>query len=327
MMKMQIFCLTLLSCISFASCQGYSGKTFILDFNSLIFPISSNSEHNRAPRWPGGDDRGRGLLHLQVHLPKYFCQNASKYFCRYSTPSPLTTSITWFKDGVPLSSNLHQSSSLVLSQVTSEDNGRYYCRVTTNIGSLQSRHASLSVLERKRKPEISHRPVQTRVVRGDKIVLDCLASGYPPPTYAWYKDGGRLSSAHDRFNLASNGSLIIDNAQLDDSAHYRCSASNYLGKASSSARVTVDTDEPPRAPVITTRPRNVRMSEGGIIEMTCVAEGSPYPDISWWNNNRIVAPNSRVTVSNTGQHLRIQDIEVYDTGDYTCLAENRSGVI
>ena len=38
-----------------------------------------------------------------------------------------------------------------------------------------------------------------RVVVGEKIVLDCLASGYPPPTYSWYKDGGRLSPAHDRF--------------------------------------------------------------------------------------------------------------------------------
>ena len=87
----------------------------------------------------------------------------------------------------------------------------------------------------------------------------------------------------------------------------------------------MDTDEPPRAPIITTQPRNVRVSEGGIIEMTCVAEGSPYPHITWWNNNRIVSPNSRVSVSNSGQHLRIQDIELYDAGDYTCLAENSVG--
>ena len=59
--------------------------------------------------------------------------------------------------------------------------------------------------------------------------------------------------------------------------------------------------------------------------MTCVAEGSPYPAITWWNNNRIVSPNSRVSVSNTGQHLRIQDIELYDAGAYTCAAENRVG--
>ena len=80
-----------------------------------------------------------------------------------------------------------------------------------------------------------------------------------------------------------------------------------------------------RPPVITTRPRSVRVAEGGIIEMTCVAEGAPYPAITWWNNNRMVSPSSRVSVSNTGQHLRIQDIETYDAGEYTCAAENRVG--
>ena len=137
---------------------------------------------------------------------------------------------------------------------------------------MQSRQARLTVGQSKEKPQIRHRPLHTSVVRGDIIVLDCLAVGYPPPTYSWYKDGGRLSPAHDRFNIAANGSLIIHNAQLDDSAHYRCSASNYLGKASSSARVQVDTDEPVRAPSITTRPRSATVEEGGIIEMTCVAE-------------------------------------------------------
>ena len=104
---------------------------------------------------------------------------------------------------------------------------------------MQSRQARLTVHARKEKPQITHRPLYTTVVRGDLIVLNCLAIGYPPPTYSWYKDGGRLSPAHDRFNIALNGSLVIENAQLDDSAHYRCSASNYLGKASSSARVQV----------------------------------------------------------------------------------------
>ena len=33
--------------------------------------------------------------------------------------------------------------------------------------------------------------------------------------------------------------MEIENAQLDDSAHYRCSATNYLGRASSAARVRV----------------------------------------------------------------------------------------
>ena len=41
------------------------------------------------------------------------------------------------------------------------------------------------------------------------------------------------------WQITSDGTLEIENAQLDDSAHYRCSATNYLGRASSAARVRV----------------------------------------------------------------------------------------
>ncbi len=158
-------------------------------------------------------------------------------------------------------------------------------------------------------------PIHSEVRKGETIVLSCGASGFPDPTYEWYRDGGRLSSAHSRykvriamvvigwgeinvphnvivvqltdnlfqnvnvikvnyknlnsnrsaiigpklhnsfymikiydwnlklffnFQVEKNGTLIIENAQLDDTAHYRCSASNYLGRASSSARVKVN---------------------------------------------------------------------------------------
>ena len=40
--------------------------------------------------------------------------------------------------------------------------------------------------------------------------------------------------------------------------------------------------------------------------INCLLQGSPYPTITWWNNRRLVTVNSRVTLSNGGQHLRIQ---------------------
>jgi len=256
--------------------------------------------------------------------------------CRSSTSG---VSTTWNKDGTVLYADQRNSlhspqlgdiqilddGTLVIRNVRRSAAGLYVCTVSDQTGITVSRPATLGVQDRTQKPRISHRPLRATVRVGDLIVLDCLASGYPPPQYTWYKDGGRLSPAHDRFTLAVNGSLLIENAQLDDAAHYRCSASNYLGKASSSARVQVETSDPPTPPRITTRPRNRSVQEGGIIELTCVAQGSPYPTITWWNNRRLVTANSRVTLSNGGQHLRIQDIEVYDQGDYTCVVENQLG--
>ena len=74
-------------------------------------------------------------------------------------------------------------------------------------------------------------------------------------------------------------------------------------------------------PRFTSEPRDADVSEGGIVEFTCVAEGHPYPDLSWWNNNRRVLTGSgggRITVSNGGQHLRLTQASPQDRGTYTC---------
>ena len=53
-----------------------------------------------------------------------------------------------------------------------------------------------------------------------------------------------------------------------------------------------------------------RARESGFVEFTCVAAGHPYPDYSWWRDNRIVNSDGRLTVSNGGQghRTRRQDI-------------------
>ena len=45
------------------------------------------------------------------------------------------------------------------------------------------------------------RPTRAEVKKGQTIRLNCKATGFPKPNYAWYKDGGRLSSFHDRFRV------------------------------------------------------------------------------------------------------------------------------
>ena len=133
--------------------------------------------------------------------------------------------MAWFREGVqlrtgagdsPNSAEVLRDGTLVLRQLDNRAAGRYACRLETGIGSVQSRQAELTVEEGEQQPRITHRPRTATVTIGSRIVLDCLASGYPPPTHSWYKDGGRLSPAHNRFSQAANGSLVIDNAQLDD---------------------------------------------------------------------------------------------------------------
>ena len=239
---------------------------------------------------------------------------AAYFSCAYSAPAPAAASLAWFREGAALEGG--GRGTLVLSGVTGAEAGRYYCRVTTGLGTVQSRQhttpdqctQSIPTLTTLLQGGRAARRGAAACARDHTPARDCARGARRPggarlprlripatllrlvtancgqlwPTVAncgqlcpccRYKDGGRLSPAHARFRLVpDNGSLVIDNVQLDDAAHYRwvqqlqqagrgntalarCSASNYLGKASSSARVTVETDEPPRAPSITTQPR------------------------------------------------------------------------
>ncbi len=70
---------------------------------------------------------------------------------------------------------------------------------------LLSRSGRLLVVpsrQQRGKPRITHRPSYTEVKKGETIRLPCGADGFPPPSYAWYKDGGRLSNAHDRYQVS-----------------------------------------------------------------------------------------------------------------------------
>ena len=87
--------------------------------------------------------------------------------------------------------------------------------------SLSSRTAKVRFYRGRAKPSIIHSPSHTEIEKGSTIKLECGASGFPQPNFAWYKDGGRLSTAHSRYKILNNGTLVITNAQLGDSGHYR----------------------------------------------------------------------------------------------------------
>ena len=65
----------------------------------------------------------------------------------------------------------------------------------------------------------SFRPIQTEVRKGETIILSCGASGFPDPTYEWFRDGGRLSSAHSRYKASQTSQqsflLHLDYSQLN----------------------------------------------------------------------------------------------------------------
>lgn len=60
--------------------------------------------------------------------------------------------------------------------------------------------------------------------KGQRLVLECVASGIPTPQVTWAKDGQDLRSVNNTRFLLSN--LLIDAVGEGDSGTYACQADN-----------------------------------------------------------------------------------------------------
>lgn len=75
------------------------------------------------------------------------------------------------------------------------------------------------------------------VTKGQRLVLECVASGIPTPQVTWAKDGQDLRHHNNTRFLLSN--LLIDTTTESDSGTYVCHANNGIG---SSGAATVQYD-------------------------------------------------------------------------------------
>lgn len=69
------------------------------------------------------------------------------------------------------------------------------------------------------------------VTKGQRLVLECVASGIPTPQVTWEKDGQDLRFHNNTRFLLSN--LLIDAVGESDSGTYICQADNGVGLAKS----------------------------------------------------------------------------------------------
>lgn len=71
------------------------------------------------------------------------------------------------------------------------------------------------------------------VTKGHSLILECVASGIPPPRVTWAKDGSSVTGYNKTRFLLSN--LLIDATSEEDSGTYRCVADNGVGDPGAAA--------------------------------------------------------------------------------------------
>ncbi|XP_067157938.1 brother of CDO isoform X5 [Apteryx mantelli] len=127
------------------------------------------------------------------------------------------------------------SGNLQIVNASQEDEGTYKCaaynpvtqEVKTSVSSerLRVRRSTAEAARIIYPPE-----AQTIIVtKGQSLILECVASGNPPPQVTWAKDGSSVSAYNKTRFLLSN--LLIDTTSEEDSGTYSCMADNGVGEA------------------------------------------------------------------------------------------------
>ncbi|XP_074478713.1 brother of CDO isoform X2 [Sebastes fasciatus] len=220
------------------------------------------------------------------------------------------------------------SGNLQIANATQDDEGPYKCAAYNPITQEVKTSTSTDRLRIRRSTSEAARiiyPPASRsimVTKGQRLVLECVASGIPTPQVIWAKDGQDLRSHNNTRFLLSN--LLIDAVGEADSGTYICRADNGIG-SDNSATVLYDVQvfEPPQ---VTVELQQQEVVYGETVRFSCQARGKPTPSVMWLHNARPLAPSPRHRLSSrTSQMLRISNVGPQDDGLYQCMAENGVG--
>jgi pectate lyase/pectin methylesterase-like acyl-CoA thioesterase len=133
--------------------------------------------------------------------------------------SPL--SFQWRKDGVAIPGATNAT--YTIASASADDAGSYTVTVTNTAGGATSDPAALTVIA---PPSIVAAPASQIVNAGATAMFSVVASGAPPLSYQWRKNGANIPSA-------TTDTLTLNNAQAADAADYSVIVSNAAGSVTS----------------------------------------------------------------------------------------------
>nr|XP_035962212.1 hemicentin-1 isoform X2 [Halichoerus grypus] len=238
------------------------------------------------------------------------------------TPTPR---MSWLRDGQPLGPNTRltvstQGMVLQLNKAETEDSGRYICIASNEAGEV-SKHFILKVLE---PPHIngSEEPVEISVIVNNPLELTCFASGIPTPKITWMKDGRPLPQTGQVQTLGGGEILQISSAQVEDTGRYTCLASSTSGDDDKEYLVRVHV--PPNI-AGTDESQDFTVLRNRQVTLECKSDAVPPPVITWLKNGERLQATPRVRILSGGRYLQINNADLSDTANYTCVASNIAG--
>nr|XP_022324737.1 hemicentin-1-like isoform X38 [Crassostrea virginica] len=256
-----------------------------------------------------------------------------------SSTSGSTVTITSSTSGYSIVTSSTSQSTLTVLAADNNDEGTYTCQATNQVGN-GSDSAFLDVTGS--IPVVTLPVISYQQTYGQNVTIQCSVTATPAITSVlWqrlvngnYVDITTQSSTKYYGGTLTNYALTITNLVFTDNGEYRCTATNQVGRGVSANRANLQ--------VLGTKPSVVAPHNsytaviGTNVSLACVVSVTttdpPVLSVDW----KKATPSGAGVINVSGSpkysgsttaspSLFIQNLDIHDNGNYSCLATNAAG--
>ncbi|ELU04243.1 hypothetical protein CAPTEDRAFT_219882 [Capitella teleta] len=239
------------------------------------------------------------------------------------SPTPV---ISWYRARTPVTDfnengrlSQLESGALEITAVNSDDAMTYSCRAYNGIGAATRTYA-LTIKDyhmAKMPVEFLNTPNELQAKEGERVELECVASGYPLPAIRWQRNG-QLVVISGRVSQNEESSLVINDANVGDSGVYTCEANNGVG----AARTRDIRVEVLGTLSVVVEATNDSYSIGSDALLKCFVHGDQWSnvDVHWLKDGLGLPYDDRYIEDEGRGELLIEDVVATDAGNFSCVA-------
>ncbi|KAM6238253.1 cell adhesion molecule-related/down-regulated by oncogenes isoform 1-T2 [Porphyrio hochstetteri] len=246
---------------------------------------------------------------------------------------PATARLSWLFNGAPVESRVGeveiQSGSLTIVSLSLTAAGRYQCVANSSVGAVVSRPATVS-MGSLANFDTSPKPVLAAEEGGTALIGCRVPESNPKAQVRFQVRGKWLEQSTDNYLILPSGNLQILNVSLEDRGSYKCAAYNpvthELRVEPAGRKLTVTRSSSSGFHILhPLAPQSMAASRHSSLMLECVVSGLPPSSIRWVKDGRDALRKSRWKLLHS--HLVTDRLEASDSGNYSCVVGNESGVV